>query len=112
MSSANTILQFEELKSLLSRYAGSAAGRALVLSISPEKYREAIETALAEAGEAIAYLRETQKSEGVRLRFDQVRDLEPHVRALQVEGIALQGSEILDLFQTLSLAGEYRGVLF
>ncbi len=104
-------LQFEELKALLSRYAGSAAGRALVLALSPQSDRETIETALAEAGEAIAYLRETEKNEAVRLRFDQIRDMEPHVRALQVEGIALQGREILDLFHTLSLAGEYRALL-
>ena len=104
-------LQFEELKSLLSRYAGSAAGRALVLTLSPQNNREAIETSLAETGEAIAYLHETQKSEAVRLRFDQIRDMQPHVRALQVEGIALEGREVLDLFHTLSLAGEYRALL-
>jgi DNA mismatch repair protein MutS2 len=111
MSPVPDVLEFESLKRLLSRYSGSAAGRALVLALAPRSDREKIETALAEAGEAIAYLRETEKSEAVRLRFDQIRDMEPHVRALQVEGIALQGREILDLFHTLSLAGEYRALL-
>jgi DNA mismatch repair protein MutS2 len=111
MSPAPDVLEFESLKRLLTRYGGSDAGRALLLSLVPHSDREAIETALAEAGEAIAYLREAEKSEAVRLRFDQIRDMEPHVRALQVEGIALQGREILDLFHTLSLAGEYRALL-
>jgi DNA mismatch repair protein MutS2 len=105
------ILEFGELQRSLARYAGSAAGRALVLSLAPHSDREELETALAEADDAIAYLREAQKSEAVRLRFDQIRDMEPHVRALQVEGIALEGREILELFHTLSLAGEYRALL-
>jgi DNA mismatch repair protein MutS2 len=109
--SSSDALQFGELKALLTRYGGSAAGRGLLVSLVPYSDRDAIETALAEAGEAIAYLREAEKSEAVRLRFDQIRAMEPHVRALQVEGIALQGREILDIFHTLSLAGEYRALL-
>jgi DNA mismatch repair protein MutS2 len=109
--STSPVLQFDELKTLLEHYAGSAAGRVLILTLAPQLDREILERALAEAAEAIAYLREVEKRETVRLRFDRLRDTEPQVRALQVEGVSLQGREILDLFHTLDLAGEYRAAL-
>jgi DNA mismatch repair protein MutS2 len=111
------LLQFDELKDLVAHYAGSAAGRALVLSLDQHHDRTALENGLADAGEAIAYLRElsgaqeTVRGAAIRLRFDQVRELGAVVRILQVEGASLDGREILDLFHTLAIAGEYRGVL-
>ncbi len=109
--SATTVLQFDELKTLLARFAGSAAGRALILGLSPQSHRAALESALTEVAEAIAYLRDTEKHEAVPLRFDRVRDTESQIRALQIEGVSLQGREILDLFHTLDVAGEYRAAL-
>ena len=109
--SATTVLQFDELKTLLARYAGSSAGRTLVLALAPRNPRATLEASLAEAAEAIAYLHEAEKREAVPLRFDRVRDTEPQIRALQIEGISLQGREILDLFHTLDIAGDYRTAL-
>jgi DNA mismatch repair protein MutS2 len=112
-SSLNT-LQFPELLDLLAGYAGSLAGRSLVYGLEPNADRLALEAALAEAGEAIEYLRDAggdSKNSLIRLRFDQLRDVEGPVRTLMVEGASLDGRQILDLFHTLALAGEYRGVL-
>ena len=115
--SSASLLQFDELKELLAKYAGSVAGRALVFALTPHNDRFALETDLAEAGEAIGYLQEvsgaqeTARGAAIRLRFDQVRDVDVAVRTLRVEGASLEGREIVDLFQTLSLAGEYRGLL-
>src|SRR5579875_1757218 len=115
--SSAALLQFDELKELLARYAGSVAGRDLVLSLDQHHDRYALENALADAAEAIAWLRElsgaqdTTRGAVVRLRFDQVRELDSVVRVLQVQGASLDGREILDLFHTLALAGEYRGAL-
>ncbi|MFL6354324.1 MAG: endonuclease MutS2 [Bryobacteraceae bacterium] len=115
--SSTSLLQFDELKELLAKYAGSAAGRALIFGLAPQDNRVGLEADLAEAGEAIGYLREvsgaqeTAHGAAIRLRFDQVRDVEVAVRTLRVEGASLEGREILDLFHTLSLAGEYRGLL-
>jgi DNA mismatch repair protein MutS2 len=112
------LLQFTELKELMARYAGSSAGRELVAQLEPDFNRSAIESALADSGEAIAYLRELHGSSDaksgslLRLRFDQLRDVEGPVRILQVEGASLAGREILDLFHNFSLAGEFRGALF
>ena len=112
-----SLLQFDELKELLSRYAGSDSGRALIAAHEPHSDRAALESDFAETGEAIGYLREISgvqpaaRGAAIRLRFDQVRDIEDQVRILRVEGASLGGRDILDLFHTLSLAGEYRGIL-
>ena len=110
------LLQFGELQELVARYAGSAAGRDLVAALEPHSDRAALEAALADCGEAISYLREVQGGETkagavLRLRFDQLRDVEGAVRVLQVEGTSLDGREILDLFHNFALAGEFRGAL-
>lgn len=110
------LLQFGELQELVARYAGSAAGRDLVAALEPHSDRADLEAALADCGEAIAYLREVQGGDAkagavLRLRFDQLRDVEGAVRVLQVEGTSLEGREILDLFHNFALAGEFRGAL-
>ncbi len=107
-------LQFPELLELLARYAGSLAGRSLVYGLEPNGSRAELEAALTEAGEAITYLSDAggdSKNSLIRLRFDQLRDVEGPVRTLMVQGASLDGRQILDLFHTLALAGEYRGVL-
>jgi DNA mismatch repair protein MutS2 len=115
--SGTELLQFDELKELVAGYAGSSAGRALVRALEAYRDGAALENALAEAGEAITYTRElssaqqTGRGAAIRLRFDQIRDLEAPLRILQVEGAALDGSQILDIFHTLAIAGEYRVAL-
>jgi len=111
------ILQFAELKELMARYAGSNAGRILVEDLAPHANRFELESSLADSAEAIDYLRELHGSQEakagsvLRLRFDQLRDLDGPVRILRVEGASLNGKEILDLFHNFSLAGEFRGAL-
>jgi DNA mismatch repair protein MutS2 len=115
--SSTELLQFDELKQLLARYAGSGAGRALIEALEPHSDRSLIEADLADAGDAIAYLRElsgpqeTTRGAAIRLHFDQLPDVAASLRTLRVEGASLDGREILDLFQTLAIAGEYREVL-
>jgi DNA mismatch repair protein MutS2 len=109
-------LQFPELIELVAGYAGSGAGQELVQALEPHSDRWALEAGLADAAEGIAYLGDASGSEPgkgglLRLRFDQVRDVEGQIRVLKMEGASLDGAQILDLFHTLALAGEYRGVL-
>lgn len=107
-------LQFAELLDLLAGYAGSMAGRSLVYDLEPTTDRQSIELALKEAGEAIDYLGNAggdSKNSLIRLRFDQLRDVETPVKTLMVEGASLDGRQILDLFHTLEIASEYRAVL-
>ncbi|MBV9613456.1 MAG: hypothetical protein JO091_13360, partial [Acidobacteriaceae bacterium] len=111
------LLQFDELKDLLAAYAGSSAGRELVHALEPHRDPNALENTLAQTGEAIAYLREVSGAQApgrgtaIRLHFNQIRDVQTAVLVLRVEGASLGGREILDLFHTLALAGEYREIL-
>jgi DNA mismatch repair protein MutS2 len=115
--SASNTLQFPELRELVAGFAGSATGRELVTGLEPNSDRDQLESALAEAGEAIGYLAEvhspqtTGRGAAIRLRFDQVREIASSLQILKVEGARLDGREILDVFVTLELAAEYRGVL-
>jgi DNA mismatch repair protein MutS2 len=116
-SSSTRLLQFDELKQLLAAYAGSIAGRALVEALEPANDRSLLESDLSDAGDAISYLRElsgpqaSARGAAIRLHFDQLPDVETSLRTLRVEGASLDGREILDLFQTLATAAEYREAL-
>lgn len=111
------LLQFDEFIEFLGTYAGSEDGKKLVSGLAPHNDLALLEADLAEAGEAIAYLREIsgvqQAASGaaIRLRFDQIRPIGGSIRTLRVEGASLEGVQIRDLFATLALAGEYRGIL-
>ncbi|MGH9655454.1 MAG: endonuclease MutS2 [Bryobacteraceae bacterium] len=117
MSRGSEVLQFGDLKALIARYAGSSAGCALIQGLEPYQDRAVLDNALADAGEAIAYnaelsgTQQTGRGAPIRLRFDQLRDLEGPLGVLQIEGAALTGSQILDLFHSLAIAGEYRAAL-
>ena len=117
MAFSSSVLKFDELKELVASFAGSNVGRELILALEPRADRASLDAALAEAGEAIQYLREIsgaqEASTGslMRLRFDRLREMEAPVRILKVEGASLDGVEILNLFHNLALAGEYRGLL-
>ena len=114
---STSILQFDELKALIAGYAGSDPGKQHVLACEPHDSRDAAESELAETGECIGYLQDAAgpqtagRGSAVRLQFGQMRSIEPALRLLRVEGTRLEGSEILDVFHTLSLAGEYRALL-
>jgi hypothetical protein len=50
-------LEWEQVKALIARYIGGPLGAAELAKVAPAANREAVEPALAEAGEAIQYLR-------------------------------------------------------
>jgi DNA mismatch repair protein MutS2 len=109
--SSTHLLQFDELRDLLARYAGSEAGQELVGALKPHNHRARLESELADAGEAILWLQAASRGELIRLRFDELPSIEGPVRLLKVAGVSLDGRDFLDLFAALSIAGEYRGVM-
>jgi DNA mismatch repair protein MutS2 len=115
--SSTEILQFNELIELVARHAGSDAGRELVSNLAPHTDLALLKADLAEAGEAIAYLRELSGAQpatsgaAIRLHFDQFPPIDEQVRLLRVAGASLEGRQIQDLFVTLSVAGECRAIL-
>jgi len=114
--SSSDLLQFGELKQWLATFAGSAAGKQRILNSDSGHDRDFVEAALADADEAIRYLEGTTATQTpghgaiVRLSFQNIREVE-NLRLLRVEGARLEGIEILDLFHTLEIAGEYRALL-
>lgn len=114
---SSDLLQFDELKELLAAYAGSAAGKQRLIDCDVHREQYLAEADLADTQEAIDYLQSTAAPQkaghgaAVRLRFDQIRDVSISLPLLRVEGSRLEGAEILDLFHTLSLAGEYHALL-
>ena len=115
--SSTQTLQFDELLDLIASYAGSGAGRELIFALEPSGNRPQLEAISPKRAKPSHISREVvspqQSGRGaaVRLRFDQIRDIEASVRLLRVEGASLDGPAILDLFHTLQLAGDYRGML-
>ena len=114
---AEPVLEFEELRALLARYLRSALGHAELAGIAPTSDRGRIEASLADAAEAIEYLRNTSQAQpssrggATRVRFDLGADPAPAVARLRIEGATLDASEIFELARLLDIASEARAVL-
>jgi DNA mismatch repair protein MutS2 len=114
---AEPVLEFEALRSLLGRYVSSELGRAELAAVEPVTDRAAIESALADAGEAIEYLRASSQhqpaSRGavIRIPFGDVGDPAPALARLRIEGATLETSEVFELARLLDLAAEARSIL-
>ena len=95
------LLEFDELKRLLARYASSPLGRLEIEKIEPRTDRSALEETLAEAGEAMEYLQAASRPHpaargaAVRLRFDSLPDPAEALGKLRIEGACLEAKEIL-----------------
>src|SRR5580692_4931643 len=111
------VLEFETLRALLARYVRSSLGRAELVKISPTSDRAAIEDALADTQEAVAYVSTSSQPQpasrgaAIRVRFDDIAELGPTLAQLRIEGATLDGTEIYELSRLLDLAAEARGIL-
>ena len=111
------VLEFETLRALLARYVRSSLGRAELIKISPTSDRAAIEDALADTREAVAYVSTSSQPQpasrgaAIRVRFDDIAELGPTLAQLRIEGATLDGTEIYELSRLLDLAAEARGIL-
>src|SRR6202166_4886015 len=111
------VLEFEALRALLGRYVRSALGRGELERVAPSNDRGAIETALAETGEGIEYLRAAAQPQAasrgaaIRISFTDIADPTSAVARLRIEGATLDAEEIYELTRLLDLAAEARGVL-
>ncbi len=109
-----SVLEFEELRALLGRYLRSSIGRAELERLEPVSDRAAVEDSLAEAAEALEYLRAATNPQASgrggagRLRFD--FDGNPGMLAarLRIEGVTLDGIEIYQLARLLDLSSAAR----
>ena len=95
----------------------SPLGRAELDRIAPSSDRAAVETALAESGEGIEYLRAASQPQtaargaAIRVRFEGIADPVGAIARLRIEGATLEAREIFELARLLDLAAEARSIL-
>jgi DNA mismatch repair protein MutS2 len=110
-------LEFDALRELVGRYVQGALGRTALAQVVPSADRSLIESALADAGEAIGYLRASaepqQASRGaaIRLNFGAGTDPAPALARLRIEGALLEAREIAEVAHWLDVAAEVRSIL-
>jgi len=111
------VLEFESLRRLLGRYVASPMGRRELDKVEPHAERATLIDDLAEAGEAIEYLRSAARPQqagrgaAIRIDFGGLPDVGPAVEKLHIEGAGLEPKEIVDLFALLDRAADAKSVL-
>ena len=117
IQSSADLLEFEPLRQLLGRYVYSPLGKAELESVEPAVDRVWIESALADAAEALEYLRTSQapqvahRGAAIAPRFDSIPDPTSAVALLRIEGASLDARQIYNLTQLLDQASEIRSIL-
>jgi len=111
------VLEFESLRALVGRYIGSPLGHRELEKVEPETDRQRLSAALAEAGEAIGYLRlaarpqPASRGAAIRIDFNGLPDVEAAVHKLHIEGASLDPKEIFELLSLLDRAADAKSVL-
>jgi DNA mismatch repair protein MutS2 len=111
------VLEYEALRALLGRYISSPLGAAELAHLAPHTDQARITADLAEAGEAVEYLRSAGRphpaGRGAALRIDfaGIPDLTEAIHKLRIEGASLEGKEIFDLFMVLDRAADAKSIL-
>ncbi|HVN05859.1 MAG TPA: hypothetical protein VMT86_15665, partial [Bryobacteraceae bacterium] len=111
------VLEYESLRGLLGRYVSSPPGKAELTKIAPHTDAARLTADLADAGEAVEYLRSAARPQtaargaAIRIDFGGFPDLARAVHKLRIEGASLEGKEIFDLFGVLDRAADAKSVL-
>jgi DNA mismatch repair protein MutS2 len=117
MKTSGTVLEFEAVRELVGRYVSSPLGRRELYQVEPHADRARLEDDLAEAGEAIGYLRTASRPQpaargaAIRVDFGGLPDVEAAVHKLHIEGASLDPREIFDLFSLLDRSADAKSVL-
>jgi DNA mismatch repair protein MutS2 len=115
--SSAEVLEFEALRQLVGRYIGSPLGRRELDKVQPHTDRERLTADLAEAGEAIGYLRLAARPQtaargaAIRIDFGGMPDVEAAVHKLRIEGASLDPKEISDVLALLDRAADAKSLL-
>ncbi len=121
MKTSSAVLEFEALRQLLGRYISSPLGRRELEKVAPHADGARLTDDLAEAGEAVEYLRAATRPQpagprghpgaAIRIDFSGLPDVEPAVHKLRIEGASLDPKEIFDLFLLLDRAADAKSLL-
>jgi DNA mismatch repair protein MutS2 len=113
-SPGSEALEWPQVRALVKRYIATSAGDAELALVEPSDDRAAIERALAEAGEAMAYLRASASpgaGGAIRVNLNGLPNVSVSVQKLRIEGTALEPREIFDLIAFLDRAADARSYL-
>jgi len=117
MKTSAEVLEFEALRQLLGRYVSSPLGRGELEKVQPHTDRDRLAGDLAEAAEAVEYLRVAARPQpaargaAIRIDFSGLPDVEEAVHKLRIEGASLEPKEISDLFVLLDRAADAKSLL-
>ena len=117
MKTSSEVLEFESLRELLGRFVSSPLGRRELEMVKPHGDRARLTEDLAEAGEAIEYLRLAARPQpaargaAIRIDFSGLPDVEPAVHKMRIEGASLDPKEIFDIFALLDRAADAKSLL-
>ena len=96
----------------MGRFVSSPLGRRELEKVAPHADPERLAADLAEAGEAIEYLRLAARPQpaargaAIRVDFNGLTDVEAAVHKLRIEGASLEPKEIFDVFALLDRAAD------
>ena len=117
MRTSGEVLEFEGVRDLIGRYMSTDVGRRELAKLEPIQEREPLEADLADAGEAIEYLRTASRPQtagrgaAIRIDFGGLPDTEPAVHKLRIEGASLEPREIFGVFALLDRAADAKSLL-
>ncbi|HTX36140.1 MAG TPA: Smr/MutS family protein [Bryobacteraceae bacterium] len=117
MKTSSEVLEFESLRQLVGRYISSPLGRRELEKVEPHADAERLAADLAEAGEAVEYLRLAARPQtagrgaAIRVDFNGLTDVDAPVHKLRIEGASLEPGEIVEVFALLDRAADAKSVL-
>lgn len=117
MKTSAEILEFDLLRQLVGRFVSSPLGRRELDRIQPYADAERLTEELAEAGEAIEYLRlagrpqPAARGAAIRIDFGGLPDLDTPIHKLRIEGASLDPKEVIDVLLLLDRAADAKSVL-
>ncbi len=117
VKTSSEVLEFEPLRELLGRFIYSPLGRRELEKVAPHTDPERLAADLAEAGEAVEYLRlagrpqPAARGAAIRVDFNGLTDVEQSVQKLRIEGASLEPREIVEVFALLDRAADAKSVL-
>jgi len=111
-------LEWEQVRALVGRYIATAPGAAELSKVDAAgDDHAAVEQALAEAGEAMSYLRAAAAPQAagqgaaIRINLNALPDITTAAQKLRIEGAALDPREIFDIIGFLDRAADARSFL-
>ena len=117
MRTSVEVLEYESLRQLVGRFVASPLGRRELARVQPHADHGRLAEDLAEAGEAIEYLRAAGRPQpaargaAIRIDFTGLPDPGAVVHKLHIEGASLEPKEIFDLVLLLDRAADAKSVL-